>query len=171
MIPSGEAGSDRHFLRADRDQEDPALHGYPDDDLIRSVLTETRTIAVLGASPKPERPSHDVLRFLLAAGYRVIPVNPGHEGGEIAGQRVYAGLRDIPEAIDMVDVFRRSDALDSVVDEVLALNPRPKALWTQLGIVNPAATDRAAAAGLKVVVDRCPTIEFQRLFRRVPRSL
>ena len=148
-----------------------SLDGYPDDDLIRTVLSETRTIAVLGASPKPERPSHDVLRFLLAAGYRAIPVNPGHEGGWIAGQRVYARLRDIPEPIDMVDVFRRSDALDLVVDEVLAMGPRPTALWTQLGVVNPAATDRAAAAGLKVVIDRCPTIEFQRLFRRVPQSL
>ena len=146
-----------------------SLDGYPDDDLIRSVLSEARTIAVLGASPKPERPSHDVLRFLLAAGYRAIPVNPGHEGREIAGQRVYGRLRDIPEAVDMVDVFRRSAALDAVVDEVLAMNPRPRALWTQLGVVNPKATDRAAAAGLKVVVDRCPTIEFQRLFRPIPR--
>ena len=105
-----------------------SLDGYPVDDLIRSVLSEARTIAVLGASPKPERPSHDVLRFLLAAGYRAIPVNPGHEGREIAGQRVYGRLRDIPEAVDMVDVFRRSAALDAVVDEVLAMNRRPRAL-------------------------------------------
>jgi predicted CoA-binding protein len=149
--------------------EQTQLLGYPDDDLIREVLGEAKTIAVVGASPKPARPSHGVLRFLLAAGYRAIPVNPGHAGKEIAGQKVYARLADIPEPIDMVDVFRRSEALDGLVDEILALSPRPRSLWTQLDIVNPAATDRAAAAGLKVVVDRCPSIEYPRLFRRVPR--
>lgn len=145
--------------------------GYPDDPLIREVLSETSTIAVVGASPKPERPSYGVMQFLLAAGYRVIPVNPGQEGKEIAGQRVYAKLADIPEPIDMVDVFRQSDALPGIVDEILALEPRPKAIWTQLGIVNEEATDRAAAAGLKVVVDRCPSVEYPRLIRRVPRPL
>jgi predicted CoA-binding protein len=143
--------------------------GYPDDGLIREVLGEAKTIAVLGASPKPERPSNGVLQFLLAAGYHAIPVNPGHAGRAIAGQKVYARLADIPEPIDMVDVFRRPDALPGIVDEVLALDPRPKAIWTQLGVVNPEATDRAEAAGLKVVVDRCPSIEYPRLFRRVPR--
>ena len=143
--------------------------GYPDDDLIREVLGEAKTIAVVGASPKPVRPSHGVMQFLLAAGYRVIPINPGHEGKEIAGQLVYARLADVPEPIDMVDVFRRSEALPALVDEVLALSPPPKSLWTQLDIVNPEATDRAAAAGLKVVVDRCPSIEYPRLIRRVPR--
>ncbi len=113
--------------------------------------------------------ANSVLRFLLAAGYRAIPVNPGHEGHEIAGQRVYARLADIPETIDLVDVFRRSEALPALVDEVLAMIPRPTAVWTQLGVINPAATDRAAAAGLRVVVDRCPAIEYPRLFRRVPR--
>jgi predicted CoA-binding protein len=143
--------------------------GYPDDDLIREVLGGARTIAVVGASPKPVRPSHGVLRFLLAAGYRAIPVNPGHAGKEIAGQLVYARVADIPEPVDMVDVFRRSEALPGLVDEILALSPRPKYLWTQLDIVNPAATDRAAAAGLKIVIDRCPSIEYPRLFRRVAR--
>jgi hypothetical protein len=147
----------------------PEILGYPDDALIREVLGEAKTIAVVGASPKPVRPSHGVLRFLLAAGYHVIPVNPGHAGKEIAGQRVYARLADIPESIDMVDVFRRSDALPGLVDEILALSPRPKYLWTQLDIVNPAATDRAVAEGIKVVVDRCPSIEYPRLFRRVLR--
>ncbi len=143
--------------------------GYPDDDHIRDVLASVKTIAVVGASPKPERPSNGVLRFLLAAGYRAIPVNPGQAGKEIAGQLVYARLADIPEPIDMVDVFRRSDALPDLVEETLALDPRPIAFWTQLDIVNPQATDRAEAAGMKVVVDRCPAIEYPRLFRRVPR--
>ena len=147
----------------------PEMLGYPDDDLIRDVLGGARTIAVVGASPKPARPSHGVLRFLLAAGYHAIPVNPGHAGKEIAGQRVYARLADIPEPIDMVDVFRRSEALPGLVDEILALSPRPKYLWTQLDIVDWAATDRAGAAGIKVVVDRCPSIEYPRLFRRVPK--
>ena len=92
-------------------EELPQSRGYPDDELIRSVLEETRSIAVVGASPKPWRPSHGVLRFLLAAGYHAIPVNPGHAGKEIAGQLVYARLADIPVPIDMVDVFRRSDAV------------------------------------------------------------
>jgi predicted CoA-binding protein len=143
--------------------------GFPDDDLIRSVLGGVRTIAVVGASPNPERPSNSVLRFLLAAGYHAIPVNPGHAGGFIAGQRVYANLLEIPEPVDMVDVFRRSDALELVVDAVLAMTPRPKALWTQLGVIDPVATGRAESAGLQVVVDRCPVIEYPRLFRRVPR--
>ena len=110
-----------------------------------------------------------MLRFLLAAGYHGIPVNPGHEGKQIAGQRVYARLADIPEPVDMVDVFRRSEALAGLVDEILALSPRPISIWTQLDIVNPEATNRAAAAGLKVVVDRCPSIEYPRLFGRIAR--
>lgn len=149
----------------------PPYLGYPDDPLILDVLGDARTIAVVGASPKPERPSYGVMRFLIAAGYRVIPVNPGQDGREIVGQRVYARLADIPEPIDMVDVFRQSDALPGLVDEVLALDPRPKSIWTQFGVVNDEATDRAAAAGLKVVVDRCPSVEYPRLFGRVPRPL
>lgn len=147
----------------------PISTGYPDDDLIREVLGKTKTIAVLGASPKPERPSNSVLRFLIAAGYNAIPVNPGQAGKEIAGRQVYARLADIPEPIDMVDVFRQSEALEGIVDEVLALSPRPPFLWTQLGVVNDAATSRAEAAGMTVVVDRCPAIEYPRLFRPVPR--
>ncbi|MCW5695527.1 MAG: CoA-binding protein [Bauldia sp.] len=147
----------------------PEPVGYPDDGLIRDVLQRVRTIAVVGASPNPARPSHGVLRFLLAAGYNAIPVNPGHDGHHIAGQLVYARLADIPEPIDMVDVFRQPAALPALVDEVLALSPRPHVLWTQLGVINPAATDRAAAAGMTVVIDRCPAIEYPRLIRRVPR--
>jgi predicted CoA-binding protein len=145
--------------------------GFPDDDMIRCVLTDVRTIAMVGASPNPDRPSYGVLEFLLAAGYRVFPVNPGHDGKEILGQRVYAKLADLPEPVDMIDVFRRPESLGPLVDEVLAMNPRPTVFWTQLDIVNPEATDRAAAAGLKVVVDRCPAIEYPRLIRRVRRPL
>ncbi|MGV8840027.1 MAG: CoA-binding protein [Bauldia sp.] len=147
------------------------MDGYFDDDLIRSVLGSVKTIAVVGASPNPLRPSHGVTEFLVAAGYTVFPVNPGHGGGVIAGRRVYERLADIPEPIDMIDVFRRSEALPVLVDEVLALDPRPKAFWTQLGVVNPEATDRAAAAGIAVVIDRCPAIEYPRLFRRVARRV
>lgn len=141
--------------------------GYPDDDHIRDVLGSVRTIAVVGASPKPERPSNGVLRFLLAAGYDAIPVNPGQDGKTIAGQTVYSRLSDIPKPVDMVDVFRRSDALPNLVDEVLQMNPRPTVLWTQLGVIHPESTGRAEAAGMKVVVDRCPAIEYPRLFGRV----
>ena len=143
--------------------------GYPDDELIRGALGRAKTIAVLGASPKPVRPSHGVLQFLLAAGYHAIPVNPGHDGKQIAGQKVYARLADIPEPIDMVDVFRRSDALESVVDEVLQLDPLPAVIWTQLGVINPTATNRAERAGIQLVIDRCPAIEYPRLFGPVPR--
>lgn len=143
--------------------------GYPDDEHIRKVLTSVKTVAVYGASPNPMRASNSTLRFLIAAGYEVYPVNPGHDGSEIAGRRVYGRLRDIPVPIDMVDVFRRSEALDGVVDEVLVMDPLPKVLWTQLGIINTAATDRAAAAGIELVIDRCPSIEYPRLIRRVPR--
>ena len=149
--------------------DDGLVGGYPDDDLIRDVLGEATTIAVVGASPKPERPSWGVMQFLLAAGYRVIPVNPGHDGKKIVGQLVYGRLADIPERIDMVDVFRRPDALPALVDEILSLEPRPKSIWTQFGVVNAEATDRAEAAGLKVVIDRCPSVEYPRLLKRVPR--
>jgi predicted CoA-binding protein len=145
------------------------VFGYPDDDLIRSALTEVKTIAMVGASPKPERPSFGVLEFLLAAGYRVFPVNPGHDGSRILGQLVYAKLADIPEPVDMIDVFRRPESLPALVDEVLAMSPRPKVFWTQLGVVNPRATGCAEAAGMKVITDRCPAIEYPRLIRRVRR--
>jgi predicted CoA-binding protein len=144
--------------------------GYSDDDLIRGSLADVRTIAMVGASPKPERPSYGVLEFLLAAGYRVFPVNPGHDGSRILGQLVYAKLADLTEPVDMIDVFRRPETLGPLVDEVLAMNPRPTVFWTQLGVVNPAATDRAAEAGLRVIVDRCPAIEYPRLIRRVSRA-
>jgi hypothetical protein len=135
---------------------------YPDD-WLRAILAETRTIAVVGASRKSERPSHRVMRYLLDVGYHVIPINPGHAGGEILGQPVFARLADVPEAIDLVDVFRRREALGAVVDAALALVPKPKVIWMQLGLIDEAAAARAEAAGVAVVMDRCTHIEHERL--------
>ena len=134
-----------------------------DDATIRRVLTEIRTIAMVGASAKEIRPSYFVLKYLMAKGFRVIPVNPGLAGQAILGQTVYADLASIPEPIDMVDVFRAADAMPGIVEEVLALDPLPKVLWTQLGVRNDKAAARAEAAGLTVIMDRCPKIEFARL--------
>lgn len=133
------------------------------DDLIRRVLGDVRAIAVVGASPNPARPSFYVARFLAERGYDVIPINPGQAGGEIDGRPVYARLMDVPRPVHMVEVFRASEHLAAVVEETLALDPPPRALWTQLGVRDDAATARAEAAGLDVIVDRCPKIEIPRL--------
>ena len=133
------------------------------DNQLRAILTATRTIAVVGASPNPARPSHGVMAYLLRQGYRVIPINPGHDGKQILGQTVYARLADVPEPIDLVDIFRRTDALGGVVDAALALDPKPNAIWMQLGLRDEAAASRAEAAGVAVVMDRCTKIEHARL--------
>ncbi|MFC7052739.1 CoA-binding protein [Hansschlegelia quercus] len=133
------------------------------DDLIRDVLTGVRTIAVVGASPKPERASFYVARFLAERGYEVFAVNPGHAGARIAGLPTFARLGDIPQAIDMVDVFRASEHVGTVVEEALALGPRPKVIWTQLDVRDDAAAARAEAEGVTVIMDRCPKIEIARL--------
>lgn len=137
----------------------------PPDDEMRAILTATRVIAVVGASPRPERPSYDVMRFLLSRGYRVYPVNPGQAGKEILGCPVVASLADVPEPIDMVDVFRSPDQVDGIVTELLALKDRPKTLWLQIDVIAPDAAQRASAAGLDVVMDRCPKIELMRRVR------
>lgn len=135
----------------------------PSDERIRDILRSVRTIALLGASPKPERPSNGVMNFLLSKGYRVIPVNPGQAGKDIHGQPVVARLADIEEPVDMVDVFREPYALPGIVDEILAMKHRPAVLWTQLGVVHEDAAASAREAGLTVVMDRCPAIEYPRL--------
>ncbi len=135
---------------------------YPDG-YLADILRETRTVALVGASPKPERPSHRVMAFLLRKGYRVIPVNPGQAGRTILDQPVVARLADIAEPIDMVDVFRTPAALPGLVDEILGLPRLPKSIWGQLSVRDDQAAAKAEAAGIKVVMDRCPAIEYPRL--------
>ena len=124
-----------------------------------------RTIAVVGASPNPARPSNEVLGVLIDRGYETFPVNPGHSGALIRGRPVSARLADVPAAIDMVDVFRNSAAAGAVVDEALRLDPLPRVIWMQLGVINEEAAARARARGVSVVMNRCPAIELRRLFR------
>jgi len=133
---------------------------YPDD-YLRDILENVRTIAVVGASPRRERPSHRVMAYLQRRGYRTIPVNPNAADGAINGERCYASLAEVPEAIDMVDVFRRTEVAGGVVDEAIAKGA--KVVWMQLGVRDDAAAARAKAAGLKVVMNRCPAIEIPRL--------
>jgi predicted CoA-binding protein len=138
-------------------------HDSYDQNLIRNVLQNTKRIAMIGASPNPSRPSNGVLRFLLGKGYDVVPINPGHAGKEIHGQTVIASLADIEGPIDMVDVFRAADQLPAVVDEILALPSRPKVIWGQLTVRNDEAAKKAEDAGITVIMDRCPAIEYPRL--------
>src|SRR6266571_914554 len=136
-------------------------HDFYPDAFLRDILTGVRTIAVVGASPRPHRPSHGVMRYLQRHGYRAIPVNPFAAGGTILGERCYAALGEIPEQVDMVDVFRRSEFAGAAVDQAIAIGAR--VVWMQLGVVDREAALRAEAKGLKVVMDRCPAIEIPRL--------
>jgi len=138
-------------------------HNAYDNAYIAEILNSVKTIAIVGASANDVRPSYFVAKYLLAKGFQVIPVNPGQAGKEILGQQVYAKLADIPAVLDMVDIFRASDAVPGIVDEVLALKPLPKVIWMQLGVRNDEAAERAEAAGIKVVMNRCPKIEYGRL--------
>lgn len=138
-------------------------HDHYDDATIAGWLERVRSIAVVGASPNPARPSHGVARFLARHGYRVFAVNPGQAGRNIAGLPTYARLADIPEPVDIVDVFRAPEYLASVVAEALALDPKPKLIWGQLGVRNDKAAALAEAAGVAVIMDRCPAIEIPRL--------
>ncbi|KPF56125.1 CoA-binding protein [Rhizobium sp. AAP116] len=140
-----------------------ADHDHYSAEDLRDILGSVRTIALLGASPKPDRPSFGVMRFLLSKGYTVYPVNPGQAGKEILGQTVYATMADIPEPIDMVDVFRAPEYLGEVVAETLALPNRPKVIWGQLTVRDDEAVKPAEEAGIRVVMDRCPAIEIPRL--------
>jgi len=138
-------------------------HDHYDNDYISGILQSVKTIAVVGASANDVRPSYFVMKYLLGKGYRIIPVNPGQAGKEILGQMTFARLADIPEPIDMVDVFRASDAVPGIVEEALKLEPLPKVIWMQLTVRHDAAAARAEAAGHKVVMNRCPKIEYARL--------
>jgi uncharacterized protein len=131
-----------------------------DTDIAR-LLESVQTIALVGASDRPDRAAHEVMGMLLAHGYHVVPVNPALAGQVIHGQTVVAALADVAEPIDMVDVFRRSEFVSGVVDEAIAVGAR--AVWTQLGVIDHEAAARAEAAGLDVVMDRCPKIEIRRL--------
>jgi predicted CoA-binding protein len=131
------------------------------DDDIRSLLEGARTIAMVGASDRPDRDSNRVMKFLQSRGYRVIPVNPTITGEHVHGEYVWRELGQIGEPIDIVDIFRRSDAVGPIVDDAIAVGA--KAVWMQLGVINPEAAAKAEAAGLKVVMDRCPKIEIGRL--------
>lgn len=137
-----------------------------DDDLIKRVLKETRTIAMAGASPNWVRPSNFAMKYMLGKGYQVHPINPGHAGKEIWDQEVYASLADVPAPVDMLDVFRNSKAAGALIDEAIALKDEKqiKIVWLQLGVVNHDAAARAETAGLTVIMDRCPKIEYGRLF-------
>lgn len=136
-------------------------HDRNDDDAIRAILLDTRRIAVVGASDRPDRPSFGVSRFLVDRGYEVTPVNPGLAGRDLHGRTAVARLEEAGPALDMVDVFRRSQDAGAVVDEAVRLGART--VWLQLGVVDDAAGERARAAGLRFVQDRCPVIEWRRL--------
>jgi predicted CoA-binding protein len=138
-------------------------HDAYDDAYIRGILNTVKTIAMVGVSNKESRPSYFAFKYLLERGYRMIPVNPGLAGGELLGQKVYARLADIPEPVDMVDVFRAAPYAVGIVEEALRLQPRPHVVWMQLGIRNDEAAALAEAIGVKVVMNRCPKIEYGRL--------
>ncbi len=140
-------------------------HSRYDDTYIRDILRASRTIAMVGASPNWVRPSYFAMKYLIGKGYRVIPVNPVAAGQEILGETVYAGLADTPGPFPMVDIFRNSEAAGAIVDEAIALKDDKgiEVIWMQLGVINPEAAARAEAAGLQVVMDRCPKIEYGRL--------
>jgi predicted CoA-binding protein len=136
--------------------EFPKQNAAADD--ISAILKNSKTVAVIGLSPKPDRPSHEIAQYLLAHGYRVIGVNPGHP--EILGQKVYKTLADVPEPVDIVDIFRDPSAVPGIVDEAIAKGA--KTVWMQLGIVHNDAAERARAAGLNVVMNKCILVEHAR---------
>jgi len=138
-------------------------HDRYDDSYIRGILTAVKTIAVVGVSANPSRPSYFVFKYLLERGYRMIGVNPGLAGQSLLGQPVYASLVDIPEPVDMVDIFRAAPLAKPIVEEVLRMAPRPRVVWMQLGIRNDEAARLAEENGIAVVMNRCPKIEYGRL--------
>jgi uncharacterized protein len=138
-------------------------HDNYDDSYIRGILNTVKTIAMVGASEKDNRPSYFAFKYLLERGYNMIPVNPAQAGHQMLGRTVYAKLADIPEPIDMVDIFRAAQHALPIVEEALALKPRPRVIWMQLGVRNDEAAKLAEDNGLKVVMNRCPKIEYGRI--------
>ena len=136
-------------------------HDSYDDSYIKRILADTRTIAMVGASTNWNRPSYFAMKYLQAKGFRVIPVNPRSAGESLLGETVLADLADIESPVDMVDIFRNSDAAGPITDEAIAIGA--KIVWMQFTVVNPDAADRAEAAGLRVVMNRCPKVEYARL--------
>lgn len=134
------------------------------DDLLKDVLKRTKVIAVVGVSTNPVRPSYYVARYLSLRGYRVIGVNPGAAGQMLFGQKIVAGLAEIDAPVDMVDIFRKPDAVPAIVDEALEVLPDLRTIWMQIGVEHAEAAAKAEARGITVVQNRCPKIEYQRLF-------
>ncbi|MEM8582326.1 MAG: CoA-binding protein [Pseudomonadota bacterium] len=137
---------------------------FPTDEDLRRILTSTRTVACIGVSMNPVRPSYYVARYLSLRGKRVIPVNPGHAGTPLFGDTVRAKLSDISEPVDMLDVFRRSEAVPQIVEDALRDLPGLKTIWLQIGVSHEDAAARARTAGIEVIQNRCPKIEYQRLY-------
>src|SRR5256714_6938433 len=138
-------------------------HARYDDSYIRGILNTVKTIVMAGASAKDNRPSYFAFKYLMERGYNMIPINPGLGGKELLGRKIYGRLAEVPEPIDMVDVFRASKYALPVVQEALTLNPKPRVIWMQLSVRNDEAAALAEANGMKVVMDRCPKIEYGRL--------
>ncbi|MGH6790872.1 MAG: CoA-binding protein [Pseudolabrys sp.] len=138
-------------------------HDTYQDSYIRGILNTVKTIAMVGISPKDNRPSYFAFKYLLDRGYHMIPVNPGQAGKDILGQKVYAKLTDIPEPVDMIDIFRASQFALPIVREALEMKPRPQVIWMQLTVRNDEAAKMAENAGMKLVMNRCPKIEYGRL--------
>jgi predicted CoA-binding protein len=147
----------------------PLSHDSYDDERIRGILDSVKTVAVVGASHGDDKPSMFVVKYLSDRGYQVFPINPGRAGKQVANVHAYARLKDVPKPIDMIDVFRRSDRVGEILDEALELSPRPKVFWMQLGVRNDEVAARAEAAGMTVIMDRCPKIEYGRLSKKPQR--
>ncbi|RLQ87334.1 CoA-binding protein [Notoacmeibacter ruber] len=146
-----------------RDAFDTASHDQYDKKLIVRVLSETKTVAVLGASANPVRPSYFVVKYLLDKGYEVWPINPGQAGKQICGAMTYASLSDLPAAPNMVDIFRTPDAVPGITDEILPMERLPQFVWMQLGVRDDESAKRLEDAGITVIMNRCPKIEYARL--------
>ncbi len=137
------------------------------DEFLRTILKRTKTVAVVGVSANQIRPSYYVARYLGLKGMRVIPVNPGLAGQTLLGETVYGNLTEVPDDVDMVDIFRRSEAVPPIVDAALDRWPHLQTIWMQIGVTHPEAAAKAEARGVDVVQDRCPKIEYQRLFNEL----